>query len=280
MGKHAELGDFLRSRRARIQPQDVGFASGSGHRRVPGLRREELAHLAGVSVDYYVRLEQGRNQSVSDAVLGAVADALRLDEDEREHLFRLARPHRPVPARGAPGTARPEADSVRPEVRQLLDWITAPALVMGRRMDVLAWNRPVCALITDFDALPPAERNMCRLHLLNAEIGSRYPDREMIAREAVGHLRIAAGRHPEDPELWRLVAELVEHSPEFRQHWELHTVRTKSYGIKHIDHPDAGPLALTYEITHFPQDPELALLVYTAAPGTPEEDALRLMAKA
>ncbi|MGC9500728.1 helix-turn-helix transcriptional regulator [Streptomyces sp. WG7] len=275
MQSRGELGDFLRSRRARIRPEDVGFASGAGLRRVPGLRREELAHLAGVSIDYYVRLEQGRNRSVSDAVLGAVAAALRLDEDERAHLFRLARPQKPDPEIGRSG-----GGETRPGVRRLLDWIAAPALAMGRRMDVLAWNRPLCALITDFAALPVAERNLCRLHLLNDEIGRRYPDREMIAREAVGHLRIAAGRFPEDPELWRLVEELNEGSEEFRRHWQQHTVRTKSHGLKRIDHPVAGPLTLSYEITRFPQDPELSLLVYTAAPGSPEEEALRVMAKA
>ncbi|MFD3523571.1 helix-turn-helix transcriptional regulator [Streptomyces sp. NPDC058653] len=277
MRKQGELGDFLRSRRARIQPEDVGYASGSGQRRVPGLRREELAHLAGVSVDYYVRLEQGRNQGVSDAVLGAVADALRLDRDEREHLFRLARPQKP----GAGGTVTVPAASgatVRPEVQRLLDWITAPALAMGRRLDVLAWNRPACGLITDFGALPPRERNMCRLHLLDEEIGSRYPDRDMVAREAVGSLRIAAGIHPDDGELRELVDELKEHSAEFRHYWAQHTVRTKSHGIKLIDHPHLGFLKLTYEITHFPQDQELSLLVYTAGPGTPEEKALRELA--
>ncbi|GGZ52177.1 helix-turn-helix transcriptional regulator [Streptomyces bluensis] len=276
MRPSGELGDFLRSRRARIRPEDVGFASGSGVRRVPGLRREELAHLAGVSVDYYVRLEQGRNRGVSDAVLGAVAGALRLDEDERAHFFRLARPQKPE---ADPGRAHDGA-AARAGVRRLLDWISAPALAMGRRMDVLAWNRAACALITDFSALPPAERNLCRLHLLNDEIGRRYPDREMIAREAVGHLRLAAGRFPDDPELWRLVEELNERSEEFRRHWRLHTVRTKSHGLKRVDHPEAGPLTLSYEITHFPQDPELSLLVYTAAPGSPEEKALRVMAGA
>ncbi|MFI6696793.1 helix-turn-helix transcriptional regulator [Streptomyces sp. NPDC050433] len=279
MGTQGELGDFLRSRRARIQPGDVGYASGSGQRRVPGLRREELAHLAGVSVDYYVRLEQGRNRSVSDAVLGAVADALRLDGDERDHLFRLARPRKPGAGRAALAVPEAAGAGVRPEVRRLLDWITAPAVALGRRMDVLAWNRPACGLITDFAALPPRERNMCRLHLLDEDIGARYPDRDMIAREAVGNLRIAAGIHPDDPELRELVDELKEHSAEFRHHWARHTVRTKAHGIKLIDHPHLGFLRLGYEITHFPQDTELSLLVYTAAPGTPEEKALRELAE-
>lgn len=279
MGEHRaelrELGAFLRSRRARIRPEDAGFASGSGLRRVPGLRREELAHLAGVSVDYYVRLEQGRNRGVSDTVLDAVADALRLDQDERAHLFRLARPQQTAPE---PQRAVDDA-AARTGIQRLLDWITAPALVMGHRMDVVAWNHAVCTLITDFTALPVAERNLCRLHLLNEEIGPRFPDREMIAREAVGHLRIAAGRFPQDPKLWQLVGELTTRSEEFRRHWERHTVRTKSYGLKRINHPEAGPLTLSYEITRFPQDPELSLLVYTAAPGSPEEEALRVMAK-
>ncbi|WP_328770870.1 helix-turn-helix transcriptional regulator [Streptomyces sp. NBC_00286] len=273
MAAHRELGEFLRSRRARIRPEDVGYASGAGLRRVPGLRREELAHLAGVSVDYYVRLEQGRNHSVSDAVLDAVAEALRLDADEREHLFRLARPQKPQDDPGG------SFDAPRPEVRQLLDWITAPALVLGRRMDVLAWNRAASVLITDFAELPRDERNLAYLHLLHPDIGPRYPDRDFIAREVVGHLRIASGRFPEDPELCRLVDQLTKHSEEFKGHWERHTVRTKSYGVKRVDHPEAGPLTLSYEITHFPQDPDQTLLVYTAAPGSPEEKALQAMAK-
>jgi transcriptional regulator with XRE-family HTH domain len=275
MGVQRELGEFLRSRRARIRPEDVGFASGAGLRRVPGLRREELAHLAGVSVDYYVRLEQGRNLSASDAVLDAVAVALRLDREERDHLFRLARP-RTGPARTDGGDT---CDTPRPGVRQLLDWITAPALVLGRRMDVLAWNPAACALITDFAGLAPADRNLARLHLLHPEIGPRYPDVDVIAREVVGHLRVAAGRFPQDPELWRLVDELTAHCEEFRRHWESHTVGTKSYGVKRVDHPEAGPLTLSYEMTQFPQDPEQSLLVYTAAPGSPEEKALQAMAK-
>ncbi len=274
MGTERALTDFLRSRRARIRPVDVGFSSGSGRRRVPGLRREELAHLAGVSIDYYVRLEQGRNPGVSDSVLGAVADALRLDEDERVHLFRLVRPPGPGPDRdGAP-------DDVRPGVQRMLDWIAAPALAMGHRMDVLAWNPAACGLITDFGRLPRRERNLARLHLIDPEIGGRYPDRDTIAREAVGHLRLATGRRPGDRPLRALVAELREHSMEFRTHWAQHTVRTKAHGVKRLVHPLLGALSLGYEITAFPQDPELRLLVYTAAPGTREEQALRALVTA
>ncbi|NGN70391.1 helix-turn-helix domain-containing protein [Streptomyces sp. A7024] len=279
MQPRAELGAFLRSRRDRIRPEDVGYASGAGARRVPGLRREELAHLAGVSVDYYVRLEQGRNHSASDAVLNAVADALRLDADERAHLFRLARPPRPGPG---PSSGRPPPlpplPAVRPGVQQLLDAIDSPALALGHRMDVLAWNRLACALITDFARLPPDHRNLARLHLTDPEIGARYPERDFIAREVVGHLRLAAGQHPDDSELSRLIAELTVESAEFRHHWALHTVKTKSYGRKRINHPVAGPLSLSFELTTFPQDPDLALLAYTAAPDSREAEALRLLA--
>ncbi|MEI5036442.1 hypothetical protein RB201_38580 [Streptomyces sp. S1A(2023)] len=129
-------------------------------------------------------------------------------------------------------------------MQHLLDWIAAPALAMGHRMDVVAWNRPACALITDFARLPPRSRNMCRLHLVDESIGSRYPERDTIAREAVGTLRIAAGRFPEDPLLAELIDELNAASPEFRRHWAAHAVRTKAYGVKRIDHPELGPLAL------------------------------------
>lgn len=270
-GMRGELGEFLRSRRARVRPEDIGYASGGGLRRVPGLRREELAHLAGVSVDYYVRLEQGRCHNVSDAVLDAVANALRLDDEEREHLRRLARP-------GRLGARTPaEHDAVRPGVWHLLDWISAPALAMGPRMDVLAWNRPMCALVTDFARLPVRERNLGRLHLVDSTIGARYPDREMIAREAVGHLRAAAGHFPDDPELHELIEELRQHSEEFARHWTAHEVRTKAHGTKRLNHPTAGPLTLAYEITRFPSDPDLSLLVYTGPPGSVEEKALRAL---
>ncbi|ONK13443.1 helix-turn-helix transcriptional regulator [Streptomyces sp. MP131-18] len=269
MDTRNELGAFLRSRRARIRPEDAGFASGAGRRRVPGLRREELAHLAGVSVDYYVRLEQGRNRGVSDAVLDAVAVALRLDPAERDHLHRLARP-----APAAPGGA----GRVRPGVQQLLNAIGAPALAVGRRLDVLAWNSPACGLFTDFARLPVRERNIVRLHFLHPEFAARYPDREAVVRYAVGQLRLAAGRFPHDAELWQLVEEVSARHADFRRHWAEHTVHVKAHGIKRINHPVAGALTLSYEVTHFPQDEDLNLTVFTAAPGSPEERALRELA--
>ncbi|RKN08442.1 XRE family transcriptional regulator [Streptomyces radicis] len=282
MSERNELGAFLRSRRARIRPEDAGFASGAGRRRVPGLRREELAHLAGVSVDYYVRLEQGRNQGVSDAVLDAVATALRLDATERTHLYRLARP-----AAGDGGGDRGGAGGAggagggpegRPGVRQLLDAITAPAMLVGHRLDVLAWNRAARGLITDFERLPAPARNLARLHLLDPDIAARYPDRDAMVRYAVGQLRVAAGSFPEDTELWRLVDELSAADADFRRHWAEHTVHVKSHGTKRINHPRLGALTLSYESTHFDASPPRRLLVFTAAPGTPEAAALRRLA--
>ncbi|NGO73897.1 helix-turn-helix transcriptional regulator [Streptomyces boncukensis] len=268
-----DVGEFLRSRRARLRPEDVGLAPGGGVRRVPGLRREELAYLAGISVEYYVRLEQGRKPGVSDAVLDSVARVLRLDEDERVHLHRIARhPHR------RPRRERPQ--EVRPGMRQLLHAVgDTPAFVFGRRMDILAWNRMACALmITELGALPQRERNLARLVLLDEDLVRLYPDREFVAKDTVGHLRVDAGRHPDDAELAALVGELSLKSEEFRKHWSMHTVKRKSYGHKNLAHPVVGPMRLQFETLHLPDDPEQCLTVYTAAPGSKDEESLRLLA--
>ncbi|MBC9714757.1 helix-turn-helix domain-containing protein [Streptomyces sp. TRM66268-LWL] len=272
MPRRADLGEFLSSRRARLRPADVGLAPGGGLRRVPGLRREELAFLAGISVEYYVRLEQGRTPNVSDAVLGAVADVLRLDEDERAHLHRLAR-------RPAVRPRRPQTQQVRPGMLQLLRAVgdSTPAFVFGRRMDVLAWNRLACALIADFDALPPQHRNLARLLLLDDDVVRLYPDREFVAKETVGHLRLDAGLHPDDPKLAALVGELSLNSEEFRRHWSRHTVKSKSHGYKRFAHPVVGRLTLNYETLHLPDDSEQFLIVYSAVQGSPDEERLHLL---
>ncbi|MGK8522572.1 helix-turn-helix transcriptional regulator [Nocardia asteroides] len=266
------MGEFLRSRRARLRPEDAGLSPLRGRRRVPGLRREELAQLAGVSVDYYIRLEQGRNPNVSDAVLHAVATALRLDEEESEHLFRLARP--PKAATGAINCSE-----VRSGAKLLLDWIAAPAMILGPRMDVLAWNAPATKLITDFGRLDRRERNLARLHMLHPEVSRRYPDQDFIARELVAHLRVARGRYPQDTELTRLIDELLIGSPIFAQQWNLHPVRTKSHGYKRFSHPELGNLTLGFEMSVLPGDSERTLIVYTAAQGTPEAAALQKIAR-
>lgn len=269
--KH-ELREFLRLRRARLTPEAVGLDPGDGHRRVPGLRREELARLAGVSVDYYVRLEQGRNASVSAAVLDAIARALQLDEHERAHLFDLAKP--------APAAARrrsPRPQRVRPGVRLLLDTLPTPAFVLGRRLDVLATNGMARALLCDFDALPPAERNHARWIFLDPATRELYVDWETIARENVAMLRLDAGRNPDDQELSALIGELTIKSPEFAGWWSRHEVMRRSHGSKRYHHPVVGPLTISYEALPIPDDPDQTLFVYSAEPGTPSAEALALL---
>ncbi|MGY5118268.1 helix-turn-helix transcriptional regulator [Streptomyces sp. 900105755] len=266
-----ELGDFLRSRRARIQPEEVGLAS-HGRRRVPGLRREEVAQLAGVSVDYYIRLEQGRGPSVSDAVLDAVARVLRLDETEHAYLLTVARPHKKA------GTTRPPArPRVRPGVQLLLDGMErTPAFVLGRRMDVLAWNALGDA-VNGFSALAPAERNIPRQVFLDPAAAGFYPDWAAVAAQTVANLRIDAGRHPDDPRMATLVGELSLKSEDFRRLWADHEVRECAYGTKRIQHPVAGLLTLPYETLTVPTDPDQTIVAYTPEPGSETAERLALL---
>ncbi|BFV56243.1 helix-turn-helix transcriptional regulator [Kitasatospora sp. CMC57] len=268
MGNKAELGTFLRSRRARLQPADAGLRQYGERRRVPGLRREELAQLAGVSVDYYVRFEQGRAENVSDTVIEAVATALRLDQAERQHLLHLVRPD----VTGA----RP-AQRVRPGLLRLLDSLPdTPALVVGRRTDVLAWNGPFTALLqVDLDALEPEQRNLTWLHFCDERLRDRYVDWECKARDLVAILRMDLGRHQCDPEYTDLVSRLTGLSPEFARLWEDQEVREKTHGEYVMWHPAAGAFTLAYETLRLPDDPDQALVVYTAEAGSPAEPALR-----
>jgi len=267
----AQLGEFLRSRRARLRPEDTGLPA-NGRRRVPGLRREELALLAGVSVDYYVRLEQGRAEHPSESVLDAIARALRLDETEVAHLHTLARPG-PVRRR------RRRPARVRPELLRLVERLDGvPALVLGPRMDVLAWNSLGAALVVDFAALPPRERNMPRLMFLDEETRRLYPDWETVARETVAFLRLTAGRSREDAELAELVGELSLASRDFARWWADHDVREKTHGRKRFAHPAVGELILDYETLVLPDEPEQALVTYTAGAGSRSETGLRLLA--
>ncbi|MQY13635.1 hypothetical protein SRB5_37850 [Streptomyces sp. RB5] len=260
-----DLGGFLRSRRARIRPDDVGLPA-YGRRRVPGLRREEVAQLAGVSVDYYIRLEQGRGPSVSDAVLDAVARVLRLDAVEREHLYDLARPGR---ARRFPA----EGPDVRPGLRALLDSLGTPAFVLGRRMEVVAWNGAGDA-VNGFASWVPVYGTVVR-HTFRAP-GARelYPEWETVAREAVGYLRLDAGRHPGDAETEALVGELSAADADFRRLWAAHDVREKAHGRKLLRHPVLGELEFGYETLTLPGDPDLLLVAYTAARGSATEGKL------
>lgn len=269
----AELSDFLRSRRARLKPEDAGLTAYGTRRRVPGLRREELAQLAGVSVDYYVRLEQGRAGAVSEEILGAVGRALGLDRDEQEHLRHLARPRR---AKRRPAD-RPQR--VRPKLRQLLDALDGvPAFVLGRRGDILAWNGMAQAVLAvDFTAMPRERRNMIRMVFLDGRCHDFYPDWDAVARETVAFLRMDAGRYPDDPRLAALVGELSVKSEEFRRLWAAHDVLDKTHGSKRMYHPQVGEITLDFETFRLPDDPDQALCTYTAEPSSASDTALRLL---
>ncbi len=273
MDRREELTEFLKTRRARIRPEDLGLkVFGNGRRRVPGLRREELAQAAGVSADYYVRLEQGRTDNVSQEILDAVAGVLGLNDDERAHLQRLAKPVRRPKQRRT-------VQRVRPAMQQLLDALDGvPAFVLGRRMDVLAWNPLAAALIVDFGALPGKERNMPRLVFLDDSSRDFYPQWDAVAGETVEYLRMYAGRNPDDPELAELIGELSIHSEEFRTQWARHDVRDKSFGVKRMVHPIVGELTLQYETLVMPGDSDQMLVTYSAEAGTPSESALKLLA--
>ncbi|MCK8680944.1 helix-turn-helix domain-containing protein [Streptomyces lichenis] len=275
MDQRAELSEFLRSRRARLKPEDVGLPEFGRHRRVPGLRREELAQLAGVSVAYYTRLEQGNGRNVSLEVLDAIARALRLTEAERNHLTHLAKPAEKKRKRAAAN--RPQ--TVRASVRHLLDALDGvPAYVLGRRLDVLAWNRMAAALLGDFAALEPQERNMARQVFLSPHARELYVDWEAKATEVVSFLRMYAGCSADDPQLSVLVGDLSVRSPEFRAMWAKHTVAEKGHGVKRLAHPVVGELTLAYETLKVPDDHDQSLVTYTAEPDSPSADALRLLA--
>lgn len=273
MDRGTEFGEFLRARRARLRPEDAGITGYGGRRRVPGLRREELAQLAGLSVDYYVRLEQGRRgHHASAAVLDAIARALRLDDDERTHLHRLARPTR-SPRRAGP------RQQVRPQLRALLDAITdAAAYIVGRRTDVLAQNRLGAALIADFDRLPARQRNFARYFFTDEPAQALFADWPAKARDLAGYLRIDAGRHPDDPAMAELVGELSLRSDLFRRLWADHPVRGKTHATAALNHPVVGRLDLAYEALRIPDDPDQLLITYSAPPDSEAAHSLRLLA--
>lgn len=273
MDRRAELSEFLRTRRARLTPEDVGLPRYGRQRRVPGLRREELAQLAGVSVAYYTRLEQGNGRNVSAEVLDAIARALRLTDAEHAHLTHLARPA------GHKKKASPARQQVRGALRQLLDTVdTVPAYVTGRRADILAWNRTASALFGDWAELAPQERNWARLIFLRPDYRELFADWGSKAADVVSYLRMDAGCHPDDPKLSALVGELSVKSEEFRRLWATHDVKEKGHGTKRIRHPLVGELTLSYETLRLPDDAEQSLVIYHAEPGSPSAEALRLLA--
>ena len=270
---NAELRAFLRTRRARLAPEQAGLPAQPGIRRVPGLRREEVARLAGVSIDYYIRLERGRNLNVSESVLKALARALQLNETERAHLLALARP-RP----SAPGHRLMPTQRVRSGLLQTLNALTdVPALVIGRRCDVLAANALARGLYTDFGALPRRERNLVRFLFLDAAARELYVDWSEAARSAVAGLHLYAGRNPDDARLAELVDELSVRDTDFRRWWADYDVHRHSHGVYRFHHPIIGELVLNYEALAHTTDPEQFLGLYTAEPGSPSEQALRLL---
>ncbi|WP_282792834.1 helix-turn-helix transcriptional regulator [Streptomyces sp. CC224B] len=274
LDRRAELSEFLRTRRARLQPQDVGLTAYGRQRRVPGLRREELAQLAGVSVAYYTRLEQGNGRNVSAEVLDSIARALRLSSAEHAHLTHLAKPTAHKKRRGAP------AQQLRPAVQQLLDAMdTVPAYVGGRRSDILGWNRMATAVFGDWGALPREERNWARLVFLDPATRELFADTwDQKASDTVSFLRMDAGCYPNDPRLSALVGELSVKSETFRRLWAAHDVREKSHGVKRLRHPLVGELTLSYETLRLADDSEQFLVTYHAEPGTPSAESLRLLA--
>ncbi|MWA13226.1 helix-turn-helix transcriptional regulator [Streptomyces sp. BA2] len=273
LDNRAELSEFLRTRRARLQPEDVGLPNFGRHRRVPGLRREELAQLAGVSVAYYTRLEQGNGRNVSGEVLDAIARALRLTDAEHAHLTHMAKPKQHKKKR----PARPQ--HVRPALLQLMDAMDGiPAYVVGRRSDILGWNRMAAALFGDWGALPPEERNWARICFLHPEAHSLFRDWEQKASDLVSFLRMDAGCYPNDPLLSALVGELSVKSEEFRSLWATHDVREKGHGVKRLRHSLVGDLTLSFETLRLPDDHDQSLVTYHAEPDSASADALRLLA--
>ncbi|SEG30494.1 Helix-turn-helix domain-containing protein [Nonomuraea solani] len=270
MDRSRELADFLRSRRARITPGQAGLTADGRARRVPGLRRDEVARLAGVSTEYYTRLEQGRAGNPSPEVTEALAGALRLDPAEREHLIDLlARPARRAPI---------SPQRVRPGLHLMLQTLEhVPAFILGRRTDVLAANRLARQVLTDFDALPVPHRNLARYYLLDPEARERVGDWERIAAETVAVLRLEAGRYPQDRRLTDLISELTLRSPEFSSWWNDHRVLRRTHGTKLYHHPLAGDLHFSYESFQPPGDTDQSLCVYNIEPGSATAQALQFL---
>lgn len=277
MDTRKEIREFLTSRRGRITPDQVGLPS-YGARRVPGLRREEVAILAGVSVDYYTRLERGDMSGVSDNVLEALARALQLDDAERAHLFDLSRASNP--ARAPRRRRRAPRDAVRPTVQHLLDGFTrAAAIVHNARLDNLAANQLGRALYSDLYATArgPGPVNSARYVFLDRSARDFYADWDRAASDVAAVLRSAAGRDPYDRDLSDLVGELSTRSEEFRTHWAEHNVRFHETGVKDFHHPVVGDLTLAYNRLELSADPGLTIMTWTAEPGSKSAEALNLL---
>jgi transcriptional regulator with XRE-family HTH domain len=269
-----EVKAFLSSRRAKITPEQAGLAHYSRNRRVPGLRRSEVADLAGVSVEYYSQLERGNLAGVSESVLDALGRALHLNDAERGHLLDLARAAGPAPRRRPPAVHQ-----VRPNVARLLELMTeVPAIVENGRLDVLATNPLAQALYAPLFADPARPANLARFTFLNPHARTFWGSWARVADDTVAMLRTEAGRDPYDKGLTDLVGELSTRSDDFRVRWGAHDVQLHRTGSKHIQHPIVGELHLSYEVMQLPADPGLSLVAYSAEAGSPADEALRFLA--
>jgi transcriptional regulator with XRE-family HTH domain len=271
----AEVNAFLSSRRAKITPELAGLTAYSRSRRVPGLRRSEVADLAGVSVEYYARLERGNLSGVSDSVLDALARALQLDEAESAHLLALARAAGP----GARTRRKPPTQLVRPSIARILDLMTdIPAFVNNRRLDVMAANPLARALYAPLFADPTRPANHARFAFLDPRAHDFWLNWDRLADDTVAILRTEAGRDPYDKAMTDLVGELCTRSEDFRVRWASHDVRLHRTGLKHYHHPVVGDLHLNFESMELAADPGLTLTMISAEAGSPDDDALRLLA--
>ena len=278
MDNRSDIREFLTSRRERLTPEQAGLPDFGGRRRVKGLRREEVALLAGMSTEYYVRLERGNGTGVSEAVLNGISRALQLDEAEHAHLYDLVRAanHGAEPARRR-GPSRPQ--QVHPHVQQLIDtMIEVPVFVQNGRLDAVATNRLGAALFSEMFVMPQRPMNAARFIFLDPRAHTFYQDWEGNARQIVALLRAEAGRAPYDRILTDLVGELATRSDLFRTLWASHDVRVHRTGSKNLHHPIVGDLDLTFEAMDLTSDPGLQLLAFTAAPGSPSHDGLHLLA--
>jgi transcriptional regulator with XRE-family HTH domain len=275
MSNQEDVKEFLSSRRAKITPEQAGLPAYGGNRRVTGLRREEVAMLAGMSVDYYNRLERGNLHGASEAVLGSIARALQLDEAETSHLFDLASAANTSPTK----RRRSSPQTVRPSIQRMLDAMTdAPAWVRNARHDFLAANRLGYALYSEMFTDPVRPANNARFVFLNERSKAFFPDWERAADDIVAMLRSEAGVNPYDRDLTDLIGELSTRSEVFRTKWAAHNVRFHRTGTKRLHHPEVGDLELSYEAMELSSDPGLTFLAYTAEPNTPSADGLRLLA--
>lgn len=274
MSNSEEIRDFLASRRARITPEQAGLPAYGSKRRVPGLRREEAALLAGISVEYYTRLERGNARGVSESVLEGIARALQLDEAERAHLIDLVRI-----ANTTRQVRRPTRQRVRPSVQRILDSMTGtPALVQNGRLDILHANQLGSALFSEIFRDPVRPANAARFVFLDPRATEFYVEWERIAHDVVALLRAEAGRDPYDRALSDLIGELSTRSEEFRVRWAAHDVQFHRTGVKRFHHPLVGDLTLSYEALALPADPGLTIFAYTAEPNSPSHDAVNLLA--